>query len=308
MNCHTKERNDIDTIDRAILKLIARRSSVVDRIGRAKEKNGQKVRDAAREQSHLALLDGEAQKLGLSSYHIGRIFREIVGYSVSRQAAEVRLPCDVESIRVAYLGIEGSNTHSASEKHFGAVKKRVVLKGCATFKEIFDAVGNKDADYGVVPVENTTAGSINEVYGLLYRNRLWIVGEEILPIEHCLLAVEDVSLSDLRVIVSHPQALAQCSDFLAGLSGCETRTSADTATAAKLVKEKKDPSWAAIASEEAAQACGLRVIRRHMGNQRVTSQNLKVVLVNAERNLIGVRGSVPGPKGSVVMIKEARKQ
>jgi chorismate mutase/prephenate dehydratase len=268
MGSYIKERNALDSIDHEILNLLAKRSRVVGKIGTKKGKGGQPIKDSEREQTQLTALTKEAEKLGLSPYHVTRIYREILGYSVKQQETGVRLPSKKAKTRVAYLGIEGSNTHSAASRHYGAAKSPVELSGYASFREVFHAVANGETDYGVVPIENTIAGSINEVYDLLSRCNLSIVGEEILTIEHCMLAVEEVALSDIRVVYSHPQALAQCADFLSGLTRCRIEARGDTATAAKLVSKNGDRTCVAIASEDAAAEYNLKVIRRHMSNQR----------------------------------------
>ncbi|TET32682.1 MAG: 3-deoxy-7-phosphoheptulonate synthase [Planctomycetota bacterium] len=268
MGSYVKERNALDSIDHEILNLLARRSKVVGKIGTKKEKDGRPIKDCEREQTQLTALTAEAEKLGLSPYHVTRIYREILGYSVKQQETGVRLPSKKAKTRVAYLGIEGSNTHSAASRHYGAAASPIHLSGYVSFREVFEAVINGETDYGVVPIENTIAGSINEVYDLLSRYNLSIVGEEILSIEHCMLAVEEVALSDIRVVYSHPQALTQCADFFSGLTRCRIEARSDTATAAKLVSEKGDKTCVAIASEDAAAEYNLKVIRRHMSNQR----------------------------------------
>jgi chorismate mutase/prephenate dehydratase len=116
-------------------------------------------------------------------------------------------------------------------------------------------------------VENTTAGSINEVYDLLSRSPIAIVGEEVLRVEHCLLAVDDTPLELIRRVLSHPQALAQCVKFLLQLPNCEAQPYLDTAMAVRKVKEEQDPSMAAIASEEAGRRYGLKVLRRNVEDQ-----------------------------------------
>ena len=104
-----------------------------------------------------------------------------------------------------------------------------------------NAVEDGDVDYGLLPVENTTAGSINEVYDLLSVAQLSIVGEEVLRVEHCLLGVEEVPLASIRQIYSHPQALAECMKFVAKLPNCQALPYADSAMAVKKVKEDKNP-------------------------------------------------------------------
>ena len=123
------------------------------------------------------------------------------------------------------------------------------------------------ADYGVLPVENTTAGVINEVYDLLLRTKLSIVGEEVFQIDHCLLAVDLVPLSKIRRVLSQWQTLAQCSRFLAQLENCHKEPMIDTAMAVRKVKEDQDLSQAAIASEEAARIYGLKVLERNITDQ-----------------------------------------
>ena len=123
------------------------------------------------------------------------------------------------------------------------------------------------ADYGVLPVENTSAGVFNEVYDLLLRTKLNIVGEEVFQIQHCLLAIDVVPLSKIRRVLAQWQALAQCSRFLAQLENCHKEPMADTAMAVRKVNEDQDLSQAAIASEEAARIYGLKVLERNITDQ-----------------------------------------
>jgi len=268
MNNYEKERDSIDEIDREILSLLAKRSSVVNGIGNKKLNEGTNLKNSDREKILLKAIGDKAEKLGLSPYHVKKIYREIIGYSLDQQHTIARTDCELSAMNIAYLGIDGANTHSAALRLYGSSRKTVKLTGHKTIKSVFKAVANKEADCGVVPIENTTAGSINEVYDLLYHNRLWISGEEILPIKHCLLASEQVALDDIRTIISHPQALTQCSRFIDKLAGCMVEVSSDTATAVKTVSERTDKHCAAIGSEEAATAYDMKIIRNNLSNQR----------------------------------------
>jgi chorismate mutase/prephenate dehydratase len=144
------------------------------------------------------------------------------------------------------------------------------------------AVSSGAADYGMLPVENTTAGSINDAYDLLASTTLSAVGEEVLKVEHCLVALRDVPVEQIAHVYSHPQALAQCSVFLSGLKDCMVEAFTDTAMSVEKVRDEGDPTQAAIASERAASLYGLQVIARDIANQ---AQNYTRFLVVARKAL-----------------------
>ncbi|HEV2240038.1 MAG TPA: 3-deoxy-7-phosphoheptulonate synthase, partial [Streptosporangiaceae bacterium] len=140
------------------------------------------------------------------------------------------------------------------------------LAGYRTFREAADALLAGDADLAVLPIENTTAGSINEVYALLRSREMFIVGEETWKVDHCLAAAADVPLSALTRILSHPQGLEQCAQFLQSLPNAVPTTYFDTAGAMQAVAAADDPTVAAIASPEAAAAYGLVVLRHDISD------------------------------------------
>jgi chorismate mutase/prephenate dehydratase len=142
---------------------------------------------------------------------------------------------------------------------------------------MLEAVLEGHADRAMLPIENTTAGSVYESYDLLLRFNLALVGEEIVDVRHCLLGLADVPLESLKRIHSHPQALAQCSEFLSTLKHCEGVSAANTALAAQLIRDLKDPTQAAIASEEAGAHFGLHVLKRDIANQPVNYTRFVVV-------------------------------
>lgn len=170
--------------------------------------------------------------------------------------------------RVGYQGGAGAYSETAARRHFGRGGVEPDTRGYPSFRAMVQALLAGEVEFAMLPVENTTAGSITEAYDLLMRANLGAVGEEVLRVEHCLLGVRPVPLERLRRILSHPQALAQCAEFLASLSGCTAEAHADTALAAALVRELGDPSVAAIASEEAAKLHGLEVMARDIADQK----------------------------------------
>jgi chorismate mutase/prephenate dehydratase len=138
-------------------------------------------------------------------------------------------------------------------------------------------VASGAADYGMLPVENTTAGSINEAYDLLAQTSLTVVGEEVLRVEHCLVGMPDATLEDIRRVFSHPQALAQCSNFLSGLHDCAVQAFTDTAMSVQKVRDEADVHQAAVASERAATLYGLKILARNVENQKGNFTRFMVV-------------------------------
>ncbi len=266
-------REQLDDLDRRIVGDLAERRKVVTEIGRLKREFGSILRDPAREEDLLAAVVGEGRTLGLDGYFVTQVFREILEYSVRIQREALGLEqtpalADRELRVVGYQGSEGAYSHLAGRKYFASEADRLLFRGYSTFRELLEAVEDDAVACAVLPIENTTAGSINESYDLLSQKELSIVGEEVFAVEHCLFALDDVPLSRIRRIYSHPQALAQCSDFLAILTHCTAESFLDTAMAVRKVKEDEDLSQAAIASEEAGRLSGLRLLRRDIGNRR----------------------------------------
>ena len=158
--------------------------------------------------------------------------------------------------KVAFQGERGAFSEDAAAKLFG---KNIDCLPCVRLKEVFESVSQDKVDFGVVPVENSQAGSINETYDLLLAYPLNIFGEVILKVSHCLMALPGEKLADIATIYSHPQALAQCDEFLGKLK-VEIVPSYDTAGSAKMIREKKLRNCAAIASKRAANLYGLEIL------------------------------------------------
>lgn len=275
----------MDGIDSSLLDLLAERSGVVREVIQSKRDRGEAfVRDVARESHMLVALMAEAEKRGLDSFHVRRLFHEILDHSVRKQhhllSPEGQ---DSSPFVVAYQGAEGAYSHMAATRHFGALAqateppKSVVYQAFDSFSEVVESVASGRATHGVLPIENTTAGSINEVYDLLAERHLHLVGEEVLPVRHCLIGLGPLSGARLRRVYSHPQALAQCARFLATLTGCTVEAFANTALAVKKVKEDQNLTQAAIASEEAARVHGLHVLQRDINDQPNNHTRMVVV-------------------------------
>jgi chorismate mutase/prephenate dehydratase len=272
-------RKSLDDIDAVLVSALGERARLARQIARVKADGDGPVRDADRETALLQHRSAVGERLGLDPAFVRRIFREILDDSVRRQhdALQTRETDVEQEIRVAFQGTEGAYGHQAALQHFAVAQRPIGFKAYPTFRAMLEAVIEGHVDRAMLPIENTTAGSVYESYDLLLRFNLSLVGEEIVDVRHCLLGVADVPLESLRRIHSHPQALSQCSEFLAGLPQCEGVSAANTALAAQHVKALNDPSEAAIASEEAGSHFGLHVLKRDIANQPVNYTRFVVV-------------------------------
>jgi prephenate dehydratase len=163
---------------------------------------------------------------------------------------------------VAYPGREGAHAAAAAEALFPAAE----LLALPSFRAVADIVAAGEVAAGVLPIESTLAGPVNETHDLLYASSLSIVGQVVLPIEHCLAGPAEVPLDAIRTIRSHPMALDQCRDLLASLPEAVAVASATTADAAREVADAGDPTQAAIASPRAVRLYGLRLLKDGVGD------------------------------------------
>ena len=272
-------RKSLDDIDSVLVSALGERARLARQIAKVKADGEGPVRDTDRETALLQHRSTIGERLGLDPAFVRRIFREILDDSVRRQhdALHAREGDGDQEIVVAFQGTEGAYGHQAALQHFAVAQRPVAFKAYGTFKEMLEAVIEGRADRAVLPIENTTAGSVYESYDLLLRFNLALVGEEIVDVRHCLLGVADVPIESLRRIHSHPQALSQCSEFLSTLKDCEGVSAANTALAAKHVRDLKSPTEAAIASQEAGAHFGLQVLKRDIANQAVNYTRFVVV-------------------------------
>ncbi len=270
-------RKSLDDIDQVLVSALGERARLARDIARVKADGDGPVRDTDRETALLQHRSAVGERLGLDPAFVRRIFREILDDSVRRQQDQLQVAPDTPEVRVAFQGTEGAYGHQAALQHFGVTSRAVGLKAYPTFKAMLEAVIEGHVDRGMLPIENTTAGSVYEAYDLLLRYNLSLVGEEVVDVRHCLLGVANVPIESIRRIHSHPQALAQCSEFLSGLAGCEGVAAANTALAAQHVRDLGDPGEAAIASEEAGAHFGLQVLARDIANQAVNYTRFVVV-------------------------------
>lgn len=259
-------RETIEEIDREILSQLRRRMSLAEEVANAKLRTAYPFRDEPREDQVIQRVRHAAVERGLDAHEVERLYRVILDMSVAHQKAHVR-SLDSTPLRVAYQGVEGSYSHLTAQRRYAGIPEGVLLEGFETFRAAAEAVREGAADRALLPIENTTAGSINETYDLLAEGGLTITAEEVSRIEHCLLGLPGARIEDLRTVLSHPQGILQCQDFLRTVPWIKTQTEFDTAGSARKVRERNDPTVAAIAGESAARVYGLEVLRRGIQSQ-----------------------------------------
>ncbi|HJK77523.1 MAG TPA: prephenate dehydratase [Methanocorpusculum sp.] len=168
----------------------------------------------------------------------------------------------VSAPKVGYQGVAGSFGEQAALEYFGGTASAVT--NYREFDDVFSALERGDIDYGVLPIENSTAGDVLEVADLITRCRLYVVGEHIIRVRHNLLGVSGASTGTVREVYSHPQAISQCRDFLRHHAAINAYPYANTALAAKFIAETRDPAKASIGSLRAAELYGLDVLERNI--------------------------------------------
>ncbi len=272
MNTLASLRGKLDEVDRRLLEVLRDRLETVAGIAQIKAEGLSFLRDHERETELLARVEGWARELGLDGFRTHEIFREIIAMSLKAQEEALLKRDQVErsargARRVAFQGIEASYSQLAATKYFAARSSSMEFVGQRTFAEALAMAESGEVGYAFLPIENTTAGSINQTYDLLRQTDLRIVGEEILHVRHCLLGLAGARTATLSRVLSHPQALTQCSNFLTGFEGIELVAFEDTAAAAREVRRAGQPTQAAIASYEAAETYGLRVLAEGIADQ-----------------------------------------
>ena len=160
--------------------------------------------------------------------------------------------------KVAFQGERGAYSESPVYSFFN---QSVEAKPCKNLSEVFESVEKEETDYGMVPIENSIEGSVNQTYDLFLTHQLKVCGETILKIVHCLITNPKTTLDSIKVIYSHPQALAQCRSLLENL-GCEMISTYDTAGSVRMVKEKRLMDAGAVASQRAAKIYGMKILAK----------------------------------------------
>ena len=296
----TKIREKITTLDQQLLSLFAERRALTLNVAKSKAHLIRPVRDQQREQELLIRLITQGKLLGLDAHYVTSVFQTIIEDSVLNQQAYLQTLANPNmqepTVSVAFLGDKGSYSYLASHRYFSRRAEKIIESGCQSFAEIMQQVESGSVDYGMLPIENTSSGSINEVYDVLQHTNLSIVGEITQPIEHCLLTAVNTKLNKIKTIYAHGQPFAQCSNFLDKQSGIRIEYCESTADAMAKVYELQDDTVAVIGSEEGGNLYQLHALEKSIANQ--AENHSRFILV--ARKPIDVAEQIPAKTTLVI--------
>ena len=294
----SKLREELDRIDGQIVKLYEERMEYCSQVADYKIETGRNVLDKAREEEKLrkvrALVHNECNAHGVQELfeQIMSMSRKLQYSKLTAHGAGGRLPfigvdkLDTKNARVVFQGAEGAYSQMAMMQYFG---ESVNAFHVDTFREAMCSIEEGRADFAVLPIENSTAGIVSEIYDLLVEFENYIVGEQIIRIEHCLLGVPGAKQEQIRTVYSHPQSLMQSARYLNAHENWRQISMQNNAFAARRVIEDGDMSQAAIASEQAAKIYGLDILERGVNQADNNSTrfiivtNQKIFLKNASK-------------------------
>ena len=308
-------RTQLDKIDKNIVELYQQRMEICKGVAEYKIANGKMVLDKEREAQKIrtltALADNEFNEKGIEELfeQIMSISRKLQYQMLAEHGRVLRLPFQSvenladENTRVVFQGAPGAYSQAAMEQFFG---KQIDNFHVDTFRQAMCALEEGSADYAVLPIENSTAGIVSEIYDLLVEFENYIVGEQVIKIEHCLLGVPGGSIEELETVFSHPQSLMQSAGFLKQYPQWKQVSLLNNAFAAQKVRDDNAKNQAAIASEKAGEIYGLEVLQKGVNQAEnnctrfIIVTNRKIFLEKA--NKVSLCFEIPHHSGSLYHI------
>lgn len=304
-------RGKLDEVDRQIVELYEKRMELCSKVAEYKIETGKKVFDKQREMEKLTKVKSLTHN-EFNSHGIEELFEQIMSMSrklqykmLAEHGSIGKLPfigvdeLDVNKARVVFQGAEGAYSHIAMNTYFG---DSVNAFHVDSFRDAMSAIDEGSADFAVLPIENSTAGIVSEIYDLLCEFENYIVGEQIIKIEHCLLGVPGATESDIKTVYSHPQSLMQSARFLSEHDWRQISMH-NNAFAAQKVANEGDRTQAAIASELAGKLYGLDVIKKGVNNSGNNSTRFIIVtnqkIFKKDAQKISICFEVPHESGSL---------
>ena len=305
-------REQLDQIDDRIAELYEKRMEICAQVGEYKIKSGKKVFDRQREKEKLAdvasKVKGEFNRKGIQEVYqqLMSMSRKLQYQQLVSAGALGRLPfiqvddLDKKNARVVFQGTEGAYSQAAMHQFFGPDVNNFHVR---TFREAMEAIEEGSADYAVLPIENSSAGPVNEMYDLLDEFENYIVAETILPVVHTLCGLPGAGLSDIQRVYSKAEALMQTSRFLEDHSDWQKISVVNTAIAAKKVLNDQDITQGAVCSAYAAKVHGLSVLVDGINDDPdnctrfIVVTNQKIFLKDASK--ISIRFELPHQSGSL---------
>lgn len=289
-----ESRRQIDEIDSQIVGLFEKRMLVASNVADYKMATGKPVFDKAREESKIEKLVGMTQD-SFNRKCVAELFTQIMAMSrklqygklESREGDSLLEPYEVmdgiekSGVRVVYQGVPGAYSHEAMTEFFGGDADSVNV---GTFREAMQMVASGGADFGVIPIDNSSAGMVSDTYDLLQEYSNYIVAETFLKINHCLLVKPGTDISRINRVYSHPQALMQCARYLDGHSGWSRESYPNTAMSAKKIAGEEDFTQAAIGSPNCAKEYGLEIAARDINS--ASANTTRFVIVSSRRAFV----------------------
>lgn len=308
-------RKDIDVVDKQIVELYEKRMSLCKNVAEYKIGAGKPVLDRQREQEKIERIK-ECAVNQFDERGVEELFKHLMSMSRKLQykiMAEHGLLEDTifeqiedierENVNVVYQGLEGAYAHDAACQFFG---ESANIYHVAQWKDAMEDVKTGKADYAVLPIENSTAGSILQVYDLLMEYDNYIVGETFVKVEHALLGVDGANEGDIEAVYSHPQSLMQCERFLDEHKSWRQISLSNNAVSAKKVRDENDKTKAAIASVRAAQIYGLRVLKEKINSSDINTTRFFIIgnkrVYSKKADKISVCFEIPHENGSLYNI------
>ena len=279
-------RKQLDEIDKQMVSLFEKRMDICKEVAEYKIENGKRILDKERENQKIATVSAMAHD-DFNKTGIGELFEQIMAISrklqyrmLEEKSGNGNLPFfEVDHIesprtRVVFQGADGAYSQAAMQQFFGENIENFHVE---TFRDAMAAIEEGRADFAVLPIENSTAGIVSEIYDLLVEYENYIVGEQVLKIEHCLLGLPDCDPDKIELVYSHPQSLMQSSRFLGAHPNWKQISMQNNAFAAKKVADDKDPVQAAVASEYAGKLYGLKVLQKGIQNDSTNCTRFIIV-------------------------------
>lgn len=304
-------RGKLDHIDAQIVELYEKRMELSRQVAAYKMETGTRILDRQRELEKLAKVRSLTHN-AFNSKGVEELFEQIMSMSRKLQYQVLaaggslgRLPfigveeLETQKARVVFQGAEGAYSQAAMVQYFGETVNSFHVD---SFRDAMNAIEEGSADFAVLPIENSTAGIVTEIYDLLQEYENYIVGEQIIRIEHCLLAVPGTKTEDIQRVYSHPQSLMQSARYLAD-RGWQQISMQNNAFAARKVAEEQDMTQAAIAGEHAGRIYGLEVLERGINHSDTNSTRFIIVtnqrIFKKDAGKVSICFEVPHQSGSL---------
>lgn len=279
-------RKQLDKIDRDIEQLFERRMELCKEVAEFKIESGKAVYDAEREAQKIKAVTDMATG-DFNKQAVGELFLQMMTLSrrYQYQLMAGRLSqtetgfkrvasLPVKGKKVAYQGLEGSYGHAAALKYFG---EEANLYHVRSFEDLMTAVRDGEADYSVMPIENSSAGAVTDNYDLLLKYNNYIAAEIFVPINHMLLGTPDADIQDIERVYAHPQALMQSSEFLNARPEWQQISLENNAVAAKKVADDKDRTQAAVAGAAAGRLYGLKPLAESINHSKTNTTRFLIL-------------------------------